>query len=350
MKRYLRTARILLASIVIISCSEDDPLSLDDVSGNVEPEISPFIESFVEEAGNRGFTFDFKGFEATFSEEDINDNEDVCGQASPLGDSRNFITIRRSDQCWIQQPETSREALVFHEMGHALLDRPRRDDRFDNGLVKSIMETGTIGPYNQFTPLLIAYLVDELFDQTTAEPEWALGKTEEVFVEINSDLEDSDEGWAFFTTQNFFNRSAVTGVRTSQAAATGNFSLSLESTQEFDETLFWRLRTDEISDIPETADIIVEVQIRMQNVQGEGVAIAGGLDKDNQLLTFASTETNEVLTGTTVFQTQTITIPYFPNTPAVVSIILAFLPNTTGIVFFDDIQVRAVYNPAFGPV
>ena len=340
---------MIFVSLGIISCSEDDPLTLDDISENVEPEINPFIQNFIEEAAVRGQSFDLKGFEATFSNDDINDNEDICGQASPISDSRNFITIRRNDHCWTQQPETAKEALVFHELGHALLDRPHRDDRFDNGLVKSTMETGMLGPYNQFTPLLKAYLLDELFDETIPDPEWIKNKTAEAVIEINSDLESSDEGWNFFTTKNFFNRSAVTGIRTSQAAASGSFSLSIEVTQEFDEILFWRFRTNQISDIPETADIIIEVKFRMQNVQGDGVAIAGGIDKNNQILSLASTEKKEVLTGTTTFQTQVIIIPYFPNTPATISIILAFLPNTTGLVFFDDIQVRTVYNPAFGP-
>lgn len=350
MNQLLRTARILVASMVIISCSDDDPASLEDVSENIEAEISPFIESFVEEAAIRGASFDFKGFEATFSLEDIDDNELICGRASGFSESNNSITIRRSDLCWIQQSDTRREALVFHEMGHALLDRPHRDDLFDNGLVKSVMETGTLGPYNQFTPLLKTYLFDELFDETTEQPPWVSGKTEEVIVEINSGLEDSDEGWSFITTQNLLNRSAVTGVRTSQAAASGDFSLGLQTTQEFDETLFWRFRTDELNDIPETAEVIIEVKFRMQNVEGGGVAIAGGLDKNNEVLSFTSTENNEIFTGTGVFQTHTLIIPYFPNTSAFVSIILAFLPNTTGLVFFDDITIRAMYNPAFGPV
>ncbi len=349
MNHFIKTTRVLLASAAIISCSDDDQVAIDDVSDNIETEISPFIDTFVEEAGNRGLTFDFKGFEATFSLDDIDDNELICGRASAFSDNKNFITIRRSDRCWIQQSDATREGLVFHEMGHAMLDRPHRDDRFDNSLVKSVMETGELGPYNEFTPLLKQYLFDELFDETTEAPPWIFDKTEEVVVEINSGLEVSDEGWVFLTTKDFLKRSAVTGARTSQAASSGEFSLGLQVTENLDETLFWRFRTDELNIIPETADVLIEVKFRMQNVEGGGVAIAGGFDKDNEILSFNSTETVEEFVGTSVFQTHTLTIPYFPNTSAVVSIILAFLPNTTGLVFFDDITLKAVYNPAFGP-
>ena len=238
MLKKVNTRSLMVGLIAMVgwSCGEDDLQTLDDVSENVEPEISPFIESFIQEAEERGFTFDFKGFEATFSDEDINDNEDICGQASPFSDSRDFITIRRNDQCWIGQPNTTKEALVFHELGHALLDRPHRDDRFPNGLVKSTMESGMLGPYNEFSPLLTQYLFDELFDQTTPDPEWVLNKTEEVTIDINGDFEESGEGWVFFSTQNIFRRGAVTGGRTDIAAAEGRFSLLMESTEEFDET------------------------------------------------------------------------------------------------------------------
>ena len=139
----------------------------------------------------------------------------------------------------------------------------------------------------------------------------------------------------------------MVGVRTDQAAASGTFSLAIQTVEEFDETLFWRFRTDELDDIPETGDVIIEASFRMQNVEGGGVAIAGGFDKDSQLLSFASSETASTFTGTNVFQTVSITVPYYPNTPSVVSIILAFLPNTTGLVFFDDITVKACLQSGF---
>ena len=79
-----------MLGLMITACGEDET-TFDDVSDNVEPEIAPFIETFIEEAENRGQSFNFKGFEASFSSEDIDMNEDICGRASAFSDSARFL-------------------------------------------------------------------------------------------------------------------------------------------------------------------------------------------------------------------------------------------------------------------
>jgi len=336
-------------AVLMASCSDDDdPLTVEDVSEDIESEIKPFIETFVSEAEERGHFFDFDGFEATFSVEKIGDDENICGRSSKFEDKRNTIVIRLNDNCWLDRPGTTREALIFHELGHSLLDRPHRDDRFDNGLVKSIMETGMLGPYNEFTPLLRAYLFDELFDETTPDPEWASGKTEELEIPINGDFEVSTSDWQFDTTDDIILGSA-SGERTDEISASGDFSLRLINEEASEGTAFWRSQIS-ISGIPETADIVIETKIRMQGVQGTGVAIIGALVKRREILTITTTENNLDLTGTTDFQTHQLIIPYYPNTTSSITILLALLPGSSGVVYFDDIEVTARYNPAFGPV
>jgi len=349
MKRFQYSIISFCVILLMNSCSsDDDPLTIEDVSENIEMDIRPFVETFAEEAELRGQFFDFDGFEATFSVEEIGDNGDICGRASPLDGDENFIIIRLNDNCWLDQSEATREALIFHELGHALLNRPHRDDRFDNGLVKSLMVTGMLGPYNAFTPILRTYLVDELFDLNTPDPEWALGRTKELEIELNSGLEESVSGWQFVTTENILLASS-SGARTDEAAATGDFSLRLVNEQPSEGTAFWRNRILNISGIPETAEIVIEVKVRMQSVQGAGVAIVGALDKGGEILDFVSSENDLVLTGTSDFQIHQIIIPYFPNAAASITILLALLPNTSGLVYFDDIKATARYNPAFGP-
>jgi hypothetical protein len=349
MGKFQYTILTIGMAVLVASCSDDDdPLTVDDASENIESQLRPFIKKFVEEGEERGHFFDFDGFEATFSEEEIGDNEDICGRASSFSDNRNTIVIRLNDNCWIDQPGTTRQALVFHELGHSLLDRPHRDDRFDNGLVKSIMETGMLGPYNEFTPLLRTYLVDELFDETTPDPEWASGKTEELEIGINGDFEVSDSDWQFDLSENTLFASA-SGERTNEFAASGDYSLKLENSQSGEATAFWRSQLS-VNGIPETADIEIEVKIRMQSVQGAGVAIIGALVKRREILTIATTERDLELTGTSDFETYKLIIPHYPNTTATITILLALLPETSGVVYFDDIKIKAVYNPAFGPV
>ncbi len=336
-------------AIFLISCTDNDPVMLDDLGNEVNIEIRPYIESFIEEAGSRGQSFDFKKFEATLTFDEIDENEDICGQSSQFNQKPNSIIIRANDKCWIGQPETAREALVYHELGHALLDRPHRDDRFENGLVKSIMETGTLGPYNRYTPILEAYLIDELFDETIPDPEWTKDKTVEQTVSINSSVESSAFGWDFIRIGDVFNRGESFGERTNEFAAAGTYSLKIVAGKEYDASPAWRIQLSNVRDVPETADLILTVSVKLQSVVGTGVAIAGGLDIDGQILTFESTENDLVLTGTSDFQTYSLMIPYFPNKPPDITLVLVMLHNTTGVAYFDDIRLIAKFNPAFGP-
>ncbi|MDA0194234.1 MAG: hypothetical protein O2887_04380 [Bacteroidetes bacterium] len=339
----------VVTAIFLYSCAQDDPVALDDLGTEVNIEIRPYIESFVQVAGEHGESFDFKKFEATLTFEEIDENEDICGQSSQFHQKSNSIIIRANDKCWIGQPETTREALVYHELGHALLDRPHRDDRFENGLVKSIMETGTLGPYNQYTPILKAYLIDELFDETIPDPEWTKDKTAEYELSINSSVESGTAGWDFLRIGDVFNRGESYGERTNEFAADGDYSLKIIAGKEYDATPAWRLRISSVNDVPETADLVLTVRVKLQSIVGTGVSIAGGFDINGQILTFKSSENDLTLAGTSDFQTYQLVIPYFPNTPPDIKIVLFMLPNTTGVAYFDDIRLIAKYNPAFGP-
>ncbi len=54
-------------------------------------------------------------------------------------------TINISLQYWRYLSETEREMLLFHEMGHCILDR-RHNDNIENGVYKSLMATYIFGP------------------------------------------------------------------------------------------------------------------------------------------------------------------------------------------------------------
>ncbi|MEQ9423772.1 MAG: hypothetical protein RJQ09_05090 [Cyclobacteriaceae bacterium] len=345
------TSKIVIAvtSLLIFACAEeDDPLSLNDVANDVDLELRQYIETFVDEGAERGHFFDFDMFSGSFTTDDIDENGDICGQASAFSDRKNTILIKRDDRCWIQQPNASREALVFHELGHALLDRPHRDDRFDNGQVKSIMETGTLGPYNQFTPLLRQYLFNEMFDESTPDPEWIKNRTAELIFDINSDFEEGDTGWQFFAVEDPFNEGGRTGEASSEFASSGSNSLKMQVNNSHTGSSFYRLQLGGVTGIPETADIEISVDIRMQSISGDGVAFAGGIEKSGDILSFTTSEVDLELTGTTDFETHTITVPYWPSTSANFTIVLAILPNTVGVVYFDNLRVVAKYNPDFG--
>jgi len=62
----------------------------------------------------------------------------------------NDIAIDR--EVWDRSNESSKEWLVYHELGHCVLDRSHRNDRFENGMWKSLMR-GDLSPEESIIPL-----------------------------------------------------------------------------------------------------------------------------------------------------------------------------------------------------
>ncbi len=64
---------------------------------------------------------------------------------------------------------------MFHELGHMVLDRFHRDDRLPNNSYASLMVSrGTAGFYVGNAANRRTYYLDELFDEETPVPGWAL--------------------------------------------------------------------------------------------------------------------------------------------------------------------------------
>jgi hypothetical protein len=94
-----------------------------------------------------------------------------------------------SGDCWQNEPDQNKEALIFHELGHCLLNRGHKDDVFPSGAPKSLMITQIDGPYQPCDYVLSddpeavkkcnltvrrPYYLDELFNENLSDvPDWA---------------------------------------------------------------------------------------------------------------------------------------------------------------------------------
>lgn len=160
----------LIVSIVLYSCSEGEQVS--DV--NIDPELQPYVDRFLEEAANRGMNIDLEesGLDIFF-EEDISTAEYAGVCRFRLG--ANEIGIDR--ERWDDSSEARKEWLVYHELGHCVLDRSHRNDQFENGTWKSLMRGSPITNDELLTPVCYLwdrnqYYIDELFDEATEAPAW----------------------------------------------------------------------------------------------------------------------------------------------------------------------------------
>lgn len=162
---------ILLAffiTTVLVGCKKDAVY-------NVPSNIQPYIDEFIAEAAIRGVELDVNNLVVLFEENLVVGGIDAAGLCQRGRNETPTIKLDTTSVNW-QSNLSSREQLVFHELGHCILERGHIDDRLSNGNYKTTMRaTGEqiYGPvYSSFKR---DYYFDELFDINTPEQEWSIG-------------------------------------------------------------------------------------------------------------------------------------------------------------------------------
>lgn len=188
-----------LSIIVLSGCQKEEQTVF------VDPELSEYTDRFIQEASLRNVSI--PGEFSAFLVDNIEGSQAACGRGlSPnlFPDEVSFPTIFIDRDCWVNMKPTTREILVFHEMGHAFLDRIHTDGVLANGYQKSIMCGGTQQDCSDFPDYGFCtnfreYYLNELFDIATPEPDWASRNwsfTDSLFSGLNDQL---PEGWKDFS-------------------------------------------------------------------------------------------------------------------------------------------------------
>lgn len=168
---------IILISL-LLGCSKDE---FEPVY-NVPEEFQPIVESFLAEAQKRGYSIEISNMIITYAD-DLDSK--VCATCYSNGNSENeqkIISIN-ANQCWANYQQ--KEVLIFHELGHCILNREHDDSSLPNGDPKSMMIKDNIRVYSPCVYLFgntvvcdftfkREYYLDELFDESTPIPDWAI--------------------------------------------------------------------------------------------------------------------------------------------------------------------------------
>jgi len=174
MKKIIRYL-LFFCVLFLLTCTKDA------FSGYIHPEIMPFIERFVEEGRKRGVAIDIAELETYLVNEfSVEREPTVCGLGwSVHRNNRRRVEILNSNGCWANRSDIEKENLVFHELGHAILERNHINTTLPNRRAKSIMcsADGEIGcsaltVYYDNEPLR-SYYLDELFNPNTPLPDFA---------------------------------------------------------------------------------------------------------------------------------------------------------------------------------
>ena len=140
----------LFLLLLLLGC-EENPLQSD-------PEFDPFLNSFDEAATERGVSIDLSSVTLYLSEEL---QTAIHGQCIQYASGKSEIRIRR--QYWNSASFWEKELLVYHELGHCILQRSHDDSTDDMGHCESIMRTSASTCRLEYSAGNREIWLDELF-------------------------------------------------------------------------------------------------------------------------------------------------------------------------------------------
>jgi len=152
----------LLGLYLLSSCNERNPEDL------IDPEFATYVENFFVEGEKRNVNLrgEIGNFSVHFGDLGGIPANGVCSLAT----KDIVIHVKR----WDAMSDRQRERLIFHELGHCLLDRPHLEEVLTNGECRSIMKgaEGDNCTPNVISDLWHEYYKDELFIPSTPAPDW----------------------------------------------------------------------------------------------------------------------------------------------------------------------------------
>lgn len=146
---------------------------------NVPAEFEPYVQSFISEANAHGKTITINNLIIQY-DSTLPDN--FCAKSNVISSENNvqkIISVNPRLKCW--QNSLQLETLIYHEMGHCILGRQHDNTLMPKGYAKSIMYPDDITLYSPCVYPIDdscnqlyrrTYYVSELFDPSTALPDW----------------------------------------------------------------------------------------------------------------------------------------------------------------------------------
>lgn len=161
---------IVIVFFAIVACQKDeafieDTIPLEETQSpksypGVVQSLWPYFERFEKAGAAQGITVDLIKQRITGVIENI-EAESVAGQCNYYSHSPNHIII--DAEFWSKASDNFKEMIIFHELGHCVLDRDHREGRLENGYCLSIMRSGEQSCRDVYTDNTKAYYIEELF-------------------------------------------------------------------------------------------------------------------------------------------------------------------------------------------
>lgn len=310
---------IIALCFATLSCKDDEV----DREPVIDPGLADYVNSFVEAGKIRGKAISADHLEARF--------ETVVGNCGYGWTDPPRIHI--DPACWNILPEVGKELLVFHELGHALLERSHSSVRLPNDDYASIMVEDPTTLYNEYTIEKRAYYLDELFRVLTTLPYWANRKYNESTV-LNDEI-SADGPWEYRNSlspehagdivDSVFSSPSNSLAIHSQHAATG-FSTWAYS---------WKPQGIETG-----SDLVLKLKVKAENLTGSGAYFAFRADVAGEdYPVFFYTTQGEPILNSSEFQEYSIKVNYYPSQVDTLNIFLMLDGTSSGTVYYDDVEL-----------
>lgn len=159
----LRTIAFFLLLTLVACSKEQEQLGITKAYPGVEPELWSYFEAFERASADRGRPIDLLAAGITGSIEKIHAHGTV-GLCNHRLDEPNHVII--DVNFWETASANSKEMIVFHELGHCILERGHNDEKRSDGTCASIMRSGRGGCIDFYTKDNKHEYLDELFTET----------------------------------------------------------------------------------------------------------------------------------------------------------------------------------------
>lgn len=169
----MRNLNLIVKGCMLImlcfSCKKEDTYQ-------VEAELDPYLQMFLQEGAKRGFNFNVEENGLLMKFADLQaPTIGLCTYSEPLLvqiDRTYWQEVTKYENC-----EDLRQNVVFHELAHGLLNRDHDNGILTNGEWKSLMCGGDTYLERSWQVNFCGerrqYYLDELFNPSMPQPEWA---------------------------------------------------------------------------------------------------------------------------------------------------------------------------------
>lgn len=130
-----QTLLFSICILLFVQCGDSDTYIFEE---EVDEEIIGYFRSFALEGELRGRSIEWSN--EKIATEFVDNASDAIGTCLTYEDGTHLINVDRS--YWAVSSDLEKEFLIYHELGHCLLERSHTNIKNQRGICQSIMNSG----------------------------------------------------------------------------------------------------------------------------------------------------------------------------------------------------------------